>query len=95
MQLARVFAPARAALQSTSALFIPSTRVLDALRAANSPGPTLSFVRHATHQAQGRANGAKDGPGKRLGAKKAGGMELRPIGPTRAGMDRYSPLQWK
>ncbi len=30
-------------------------------------------VRYATHQAQGRANGAKDGPGKRLGAKKSGG----------------------
>ncbi|EME81816.1 uncharacterized protein MYCFIDRAFT_16902, partial [Pseudocercospora fijiensis CIRAD86] len=34
--------------------------------------------RHASHQAQGRANGAKDGPGKRLGAKKTGGQYVVP-----------------
>jgi hypothetical protein len=31
-------------------------------------------VRHASHKAQGAANSAKDGAGKRLGAKKSGGM---------------------
>lgn len=34
--------------------------------------PLLPQVRHATHGAQGRANGPKNGPGKRLGAKKTG-----------------------
>jgi hypothetical protein len=54
---------------------------LDARRAANgSSAPpvtiTLPFVRYASHQSQGRANGAKDGPGKRLGAKKSGGIYI-------------------
>lgn len=30
-------------------------------------------VRFASHKAQGAVNKAKDGPGKRLGAKKSGG----------------------
>ena len=34
---------------------------------------SLGFVRHASHNQQGAVNKAKDGPGKRLGAKKAGG----------------------
>jgi large subunit ribosomal protein L27 len=34
--------------------------------------------RHASHQAQGRANKAKQGPGKRLGAKKTGGEYVVP-----------------
>lgn len=70
MLLPRILAPVRAATHSP---LVSSSRVLDVLRQANASAPTLSFVRHATHQAQGRANGAKDGPGKRLGAKKAGG----------------------
>ncbi|KAI9697511.1 MAG: 54S ribosomal protein L2 mitochondrial [Bogoriella megaspora] len=36
------------------------------------PSPNLSLVRNATHAAEGRANGPKAGPGKRLGAKKTG-----------------------
>ncbi|KAL9052438.1 MAG: hypothetical protein Q9162_005407 [Coniocarpon cinnabarinum] len=36
------------------------------------PCPFAVTVRHATHGAQGRANGPKNGPGKRLGAKKTG-----------------------
>lgn len=36
--------------------------------------PALTFVRHASHAQQGAVNKAKDGPGKRLGAKKSGGM---------------------
>src|SRR5436190_24247836 len=34
----------------------------------------MGGVRHATHKAQGAVNKAKDGPGKRLGAKKSGGL---------------------
>ena len=34
--------------------------------------------RLASHQAQGRANGAADGPGKRLGAKKTAGEYVVP-----------------
>ncbi|KAF2269398.1 ribosomal protein L27 [Lojkania enalia] len=80
MLLPRIFSPVRASLQSSSSSLVPSSRVLDALRTANGspPSPTLSFVRHATHQSQGRANGAKDGPGKRLGAKKSGGEYVIP-----------------
>lgn len=36
---------------------------------------TPIFARHASHATEGRANGAKQGPGKRLGAKK-GASEL-------------------
>ncbi|KAF2788076.1 hypothetical protein K505DRAFT_286792 [Melanomma pulvis-pyrius CBS 109.77] len=81
MLLPRIFAPVRAAAQVSSAYLIPSSRVLDVLRTANgftTSSPTLSFLRHASHQSQGRANGAKDGPGKRLGAKKSGGEYVIP-----------------
>ena len=40
---------------------------------STSTALTPTFRRHASHQAQGRANGAKDGPGKRLGSKKTAG----------------------
>jgi large subunit ribosomal protein L27 len=78
MLLPRILAPVRASLHASSALVAPSQHVLSALRAANgsaTPSPTLilPLARHASHQSQGRANGAKDGPGKRLGAKKSGG----------------------
>lgn len=33
-------------------------------------------IRHASHKAQAAVNKAKDGPGKRLGAKKSGGMSI-------------------
>lgn len=36
----------------------------------------LGGVRHSTHKAQGAVNKAKDGPGKRLGAKKTGGWSI-------------------
>lgn len=42
--------------------------------------PVFTPVRHATHGAQGRANGPKNGPGKRLGAKKTGGKTA--VAPT-------------
>ncbi|KAF2826615.1 hypothetical protein CC86DRAFT_322153 [Ophiobolus disseminans] len=83
MLLPRILAPVCASLQATSKLAAPSKHVLDALRAANgtiTSAPTLALtsIRHASHQSQGRANGAKDGPGKRLGAKKSGGEFVIP-----------------
>ncbi|KAH7413939.1 ribosomal L27 protein-domain-containing protein [Phaeosphaeria sp. MPI-PUGE-AT-0046c] len=89
MLLPRILAPVRASISASSTLVAPSKHVLQALRAANGsvlPTTTVtlplaglpSSVRHATHQAQGRANGAKDGPGKRLGAKKSGGEYVIP-----------------
>jgi hypothetical protein len=49
-----------------------------ALKAFRLSTPALNTtnigVRHASHKAQGAANSAKDGAGKRLGAKKSGGM---------------------
>ncbi|KAF2746083.1 hypothetical protein M011DRAFT_446127 [Sporormia fimetaria CBS 119925] len=76
----RLFAPARALLQTSVPVFTPSKHILDSLRSATPAvsSPSLSFIRHATHQAQGRANGAKQGPGKRLGAKKSGGEYVVP-----------------
>ncbi|KAF2721102.1 hypothetical protein K431DRAFT_346604 [Polychaeton citri CBS 116435] len=62
----------------------PSCATLNALSDALSAFRLSNFSatqigrRHASHQAQGRANGAKDGPGKRLGAKKAGGEYVVP-----------------
>jgi hypothetical protein len=81
MLLPRILAPVRASLSASAKTIAPSKSVLEALRAANgSTAPsatvTLPFVRYASHQSQGRANGAKDGPGKRLGAKKSGGTYM-------------------
>ena len=39
----------------------------------STKAPGLTFVRYASHKAQGAVNKAKDGPGKRLGAKRSGG----------------------
>ncbi|KAF2685211.1 hypothetical protein K458DRAFT_486840 [Lentithecium fluviatile CBS 122367] len=87
MLLPRIFAPVRASPHTSSIISIPTTHVLAVLRTANGAStpvsgsastPFLSFTRHASHQAQGRANGAKDGPGKRLGAKKSGGEYVIP-----------------
>lgn len=59
----------------------PSMAALSALESALASfrisTPTIG-KRHASHQAQGRANGAKDGPGKRLGAKKTAGQYVVP-----------------
>lgn len=56
----------------------PQISLLDAFAALNvcSGRQPLrpSGVRYATHKAQGAVNKAKDGPGKRLGAKRSGGM---------------------
>lgn len=60
---------------SSPSLLASSLRSLT-LRDTQTPrNPVLISVRHATHGAQGRANGPKNGPGKRLGAKKTGGTQ--------------------
>jgi hypothetical protein len=74
MSLQRLWPPARCAL-SQSRLINPSyplaSRGLEASSATRSPA--LTFLRYAHHKSEGRANGSKDGAGKRLGAKKTGG----------------------
>ncbi|QDS68898.1 hypothetical protein FKW77_007898 [Venturia effusa] len=76
MPTARLMKSLRATLPSSinrSTAFRPSSQALQYLRAVNSPAnPSILFVRHASHQAQGRANGPKNSPGRRLGAKKSG-----------------------
>jgi large subunit ribosomal protein L27 len=82
MLLPRILAPVRASLAASSALAAPTCHILAAIRTPNAPSTaptTLTFARHASHQSQGRANGAKDGPGKRLGAKKSGGTIIPPL----------------
>ncbi|KAI9829687.1 MAG: hypothetical protein M1819_006058 [Sarea resinae] len=59
-------------------LHLPSTSSPSPLSHSSTISPLLTFIRHASHQAQGRANGAKDGPGKRLGAKKSGDQLVIP-----------------
>ncbi|KAL5117478.1 54S ribosomal protein L2 mitochondrial [Pleosporales sp. CAS-2024a] len=84
MLLPRILGPVRASIAASAKVVAPSKPVLGALRVANgstatcSAPVTLGFVRYASHQSQGRANGAKDGPGKRLGAKKSGGEYVIP-----------------
>lgn len=61
---------------------LPSLRPLSSLLRPHIPSPTTLapfltpiFARNAAHASEGRANGPKQGPGKRLGAKK-GASEL-------------------
>ena len=50
---------------------------LSALRLSSPAVTNTSIaVRYASHKAQGAANSAKDGAGKRLGAKKSGGTDM-------------------
>ncbi|KIW39086.1 ribosomal protein L27 [Exophiala oligosperma] len=42
------------------------------------PRPCTNFVRHASHAAQGRANGPTDSAGRRLGAKKSASEYVAP-----------------
>lgn len=46
--------------------------------APKTGGPQLIFTRHASHAAQGRANGPKDSAGRRLGAKKTASQWVIP-----------------
>lgn len=58
------------------------TEAFAALRVCAETKPaSLNFVRYASHKAQGAVNKAKDGPGKRLGAKKSGGMHTPRLNP--------------
>ena len=66
-----VLLPIRGALPRRSATAAASTIIAAAL-----PLLPLTTTRHASHSEQGAANGPKQGPGKRLGAKKA---ETEPV----------------
>ncbi|RMD43721.1 hypothetical protein DV735_g1466, partial [Chaetothyriales sp. CBS 134920] len=75
---------ARATLAATSASFHPP---LVAHSLMPSPSSTLSctlptatsiFTRHASHAAQGRANGPTDSAGRRLGAKRGASEYVSP-----------------
>ncbi|KAI9724999.1 MAG: hypothetical protein M1812_000275 [Candelaria pacifica] len=76
--LVRVQAPLRATLRSlarSEASSTSSTSYFDTLHLqlpTTARSPILSSIRHASHQAQGRANGPKSTAGRRLGAKKTG-----------------------
>jgi len=65
----------------TSSILARSTRpvILDAAcaRLRTTQPPSTISVRHASHGTAGRANGPKNGAGKRLGAKKTGGTYRR------------------
>jgi hypothetical protein len=80
MATAGLSGPVRALALSARSINVPlrlSNHALQYLRLLDA-STTKPFgiinVRHASHQAQGRANGPKNGAGKRLGAKKTGGM---------------------
>jgi large subunit ribosomal protein L27 len=84
MLLPRLQPPLRAALTSigrSSAGGSQTTCLNEAFTqlSIRAPYPGLIFVRHASHAQQGAVNKAKDGPGKRLGAKRSGGMSSFPI----------------
>lgn len=79
MLLPRLQPPLRAAIASIgragpSTLSQASLNEAFAQLSVCNTATKFGNVRHATHKAQGAVNSAKDGPGKRLGAKKSGGM---------------------
>jgi hypothetical protein len=83
MLLPRLQPPLRAALTSIgrSAAGGSQTACLNEAftqLSIRAPYPGLIFVRHASHAQQGAVNKAKDGPGKRLGAKRSGGISFLP-----------------
>ena len=61
--------------QSSLRLFSSLLRCWEPQSKSLTPFLTPIFARNASHSTEGRANGAKQGPGKRLGAKK-GASEL-------------------
>ncbi|KAI4722972.1 ribosomal protein L27 [Aureobasidium sp. EXF-10727] len=77
MLLPRIRALPTGSLSATATI----ETALSALR-LSSPAATNTTtsiaVRHASHKAQGAANSAKDGAGKRLGAKKSGEQYVIP-----------------
>lgn len=82
MLLPRLQPPLRAALTTISRSATGGTQTtclneaFAQLAIRSRPG-NASGVRWASHKAQGAVNKAKDGPGKRLGAKKSGGKISR------------------
>ncbi|TVY47308.1 54S ribosomal protein L27, mitochondrial [Lachnellula cervina] len=77
MLLPRLQPPLRAAITSI-ARSGQSSCLNDAFAQLAIRSPVLTFVRHASHAQQGAVNKAKDGPGKRLGAKKSGEQYVIP-----------------
>lgn len=73
MLLPRLQPPLRAAITSIARAGHQSS-LNDAFAQLAIRSPALTFVRHASHAQQGAVNGGKDGRGKRLGAKKSGGL---------------------
>lgn len=80
MHLPRILSTFRFACASTT--FEKSSSPL--ARISFSKPPVLTHIRHATHKATRASNGAKDGPGKRLGAKKTTGTALNRTPPPRS-----------
>jgi len=74
MLLPRLQPPLRAALTSIARSSHQGSSIHEAFAQLAIRSPALGFVRHASHAQQGAVNKAKDGPGKRLGAKKSGGL---------------------
>jgi len=88
MLLPRLQPPLRVAVSSigrSAAAGSQQTCLNEAFAQLAIKGPAkvggLGGVRYASHKAQGAVNKAKDGPGKRLGAKKSGGMHTFPTFP--------------
>jgi hypothetical protein len=84
MLINRLQPPVRAALSSLARSGAANNGVAGineafaALRLAKKAAISQTAVRWSTHKAQGAVNKAKDGPGKRLGAKKSGGTISQP-----------------
>ncbi|RDW88330.1 hypothetical protein BP6252_00362 [Coleophoma cylindrospora] len=79
MLLPRLQPPLRAAIAAIGrSATLGSQPCLNEAFAQLAIKPSLTFVRHASHNQQGAVNKAKDGPGKRLGAKKSGEQYVIP-----------------
>ncbi|CZS94227.1 related to 60s ribosomal protein L2 (mitochondrial) [Rhynchosporium agropyri] len=84
MLLPRLQPPLRAVLTSVARSATGGTQTtclneaFAQLAIRSRPGNAASGVRWAHHKAQGAVNKAKDGPGKRLGAKKSGEQYVIP-----------------
>ncbi|KAH8649626.1 ribosomal L27 protein-domain-containing protein [Tricladium varicosporioides] len=81
MLLPRLQPPLRAAI-SAIGRGKPQSCLNEAFAALSIKGANpafgLTFIRHASHAQQGAVNKAKDGPGKRLGAKRTGEQYVIP-----------------
>ncbi|KAL7276590.1 54S ribosomal protein L2 mitochondrial [Rhizina undulata] len=79
MLLPRIFSSlglaAATACKCAPTLF--TSTIVPVQKFAQRPSPIVNSVRYATHKASRPANKAKDGPGKRLGAKKTAGERVR------------------